>query len=370
MLKRRNEQGDGEIEILNADIMRFIAIIALLLMISFAILVSQKKDNNSKQLNSELIENNQQLTKENQQIKARLEYLQSQNKQHNKEKWQTLQSQNQAIKADLQQSEQQNQQLNQINQKIKAQVQQLQAQNKQLKKGSEQSQKWLSKLSLKTKENRQLKYRLQQSIQDQNKVTEKIQSLQNQLDQVTQTLSTKEKAMTVKMQYLQSQLNQTKQKKNRLQAVLVTQRQNLQHQLDQKNQQLAAKEQQKSQQTVVKTVKKQQKGFSLSFTTDQAFQQLVKQQKIELIYQKNKLNYQVLDQNTPRLIKKTGDLIVYKLATETVPKRYKQAFTQGSNITWSVVLPPNIVKSIQNIMELNQGGALEIDKNGHCRLIQ
>ncbi len=121
--------------------------------------------------------------------------------------------------------------------------------------------------------------------------------------------------------------------------------------------------------------KAEKKGFSLRFTSDQALLHLIQQQKINMYVLMGKNAWHIKPTSGSwqvKTVKKPKKY--YQMAVQTVPNILRTAAQNQlsvhakSNVIWAVELPQSIASSITQLMKNKQGGDLVITQNGQVEL--
>ncbi len=312
MLERKQQLPQDEVEALNADVMRFMAILGLCLMLIFAAMegVRVSSQEHMSDLDEVMSQQMQIIEHENEQIKKSLFNI--------TEEKIFLNSALKATKSQLQQQEDN----------------QLQILDK-LNKTQEQS---LSNLK--------------------SDMEQKISHLRQSLNTLKQERHIEKNETDQNKQVLLKKYNKAKSQVNQLNLQLA------QEKIKQKKE-VAAPQSKPSKAIKKKPVSKtQKKGFLLRFSNDDAFIQLLKQQRIKLIITSSEGHYQVKHNNTITKVPLQGKYEMYTLSNNTVPLIYKMVISSNSDKKWGVILPPDIRASLQNTMRQHQSGILEISAIG------
>ncbi len=312
MLERKQQSPQDEVEALNADVMRFMAILGLCLMLIFAAMegVRVASQEHMSDLDEVMSKQMQIIEHKNEQIKKSLFNITDQKK--------NLTSALKATKSQLQQQE--DKQLQTLDKLNKTHEQSL----SNIKSAMEQ------KIS-----------RLRQSL---NTLKQERHIEKNQTDQNKQVLLKKYNNAKSQVNQLLLQLAQEKLKQKKDVAA---------------PQLKSPKPIENEQQS-----KSQKKGFVLRFSDDDALVQLLKQQRIKLIITTSGGHYQVKHNNTVTKVPLQGKYEMYTLNNNTVPLIYKMIISSSSDKKWGVILPADIRASLQNLMRQHQSGILEISAMG------
>jgi len=115
-----------------------------------------------------------------------------------------------------------------------------------------------------------------------------------------------------------------------------------------------------------KAVKKPaKKGFSLRFANDAALAQLVQQGRVEL-WRKSGNSYQRWLGSRWQNTNAKGQL--YQMAAHTVPAQYRKQAVGNGQRQWFVALPGGVRTQINTLMKQQAGGELVIDASSKVRL--
>lgn len=116
-------------------------------------------------------------------------------------------------------------------------------------------------------------------------------------------------------------------------------------------------------------------GFTLKFESDEAFDRLLATKSIDFFVFVGSQSWRVeLQGNKPRFSKVTKPKRYHEMDSITVPMKYGNGFKQvvaahgRASRSWGVVLPPSITASIQRKITNKKGGDVSIDRIGRVRL--
>lgn len=107
------------------------------------------------------------------------------------------------------------------------------------------------------------------------------------------------------------------------------------------------------------------KGFSLRFANDAALAQLVQQGRVEL-WRKSGNSYQRWLGSSWQNTNAKGQL--YQMSAHTVPAQYRKQAVGNGQRQWFVALPGGVRSQINTLMKQQQGGDLVIDASSKVRL--
>lgn len=112
--------------------------------------------------------------------------------------------------------------------------------------------------------------------------------------------------------------------------------------------------------------KEQEKGLSLRFSSDQALMSLIQQNTIKFYVVKNKQYFRVLANGKVKV--ESINAQFYQMSAYTVPmsfkNRIKQHFTLTRSAKFGVTLPSNIEQQLYQFVNKHKSGELIIDANG------